>query len=161
MNLARFFLWTLSFLVFIAPVFAIKSLEDVKVGGTYHMILTTGDELEGIVESKDDTSLILESKGSPYTFTCNLIVEYKLLAPPPASPKEASPAIPGAVEYSYDELQKKQPLGANLEVRISSGPTFPGTLVSIDDEYLKLNINGSVIPLAKTVINKIATPSTT
>ncbi|HEX7511718.1 MAG TPA: SUMF1/EgtB/PvdO family nonheme iron enzyme, partial [Chitinivibrionales bacterium] len=39
--------------------------------------------------------------------------------------------------------------------------TFPGTLVSIDDEYLKLNINGSVIPLAKTVINKIATPSTT
>ena len=54
-------LWycALLFTAIASPIFAIKSLEDIAVGGTYHMILTTGDELEGVVESKNDSSLIL------------------------------------------------------------------------------------------------------
>ncbi len=151
--------WTLLIMALALPALAIKSLNDITVGATYHMILTTGDELEGIVESKNDTSLILECKGTPYTFVCNLIIEYKLLAPPPEA-KTGSPASSsgeGPMQFSYDELLKKQRIGDVLEVRIASGTTFQGGLISIDNEYLKLNVNGSTIPLAKTVIDRIAT----
>jgi len=138
------------------PAYSIKNLEDIKVGGTYHMILTTGDELEGVVETKTDSSLILESNGTPYTFVCNLIVEYKLLSAPPAAAPQASLAS-GSKEYTFDELRQQMPLGANLDVRITGGTTFQGTLISIDNEYVKLNVNGSVIPLAKSVVNRIMT----
>jgi hypothetical protein len=83
--------WTVLIMAFALPALAIKSLDDITVGATYHMILTTGDELEGIVESKNDTSLILECKGTPYTFVCNLIIEYKLLAPPREAKTAAAP----------------------------------------------------------------------
>jgi hypothetical protein len=157
-------LWycALLFTAIASPIFAIKSLEDIAVGGTYHMILTTGDELEGVVESKNDSSLILDSKGNPYTFVCNLIVEYKLIAPPPPS-SAGGPASSGPgdrpAQFTYEELQNKKPVGANLEVRIAGGTSFQGSLISIDDEYLKLDVNGSTIPLTKSVITSIATPA--
>jgi hypothetical protein len=91
-------------IAFASSAFAIPSLKDIVVGGTYHMILTTGDELEGVVESKNDSSLILDSKGSPYTFICNLIVEYKLIAPPPVSS-----VVPSATESTAIEPKNQVP----------------------------------------------------
>ena len=79
---------------FIAPACAGVSLDNIAVGATYRMTLTTGDVLEGVVDSKTDTSLILDCKGSAYTFTSMLIAESQLLAPPAVK----TSAQPGAAE---------------------------------------------------------------
>jgi hypothetical protein len=94
------------------------TLDDFAVGATYRMTLTTGDVLEGVVDSKNDTSLVLDCKGSAYTFAPALISEYQLLAPPPqktagqtgavvlekkaAAPAPVAPAV-------YDTLIVKNP----------------------------------------------------
>jgi hypothetical protein len=149
----KFSLWPVGLCAVIISfsAFAIKSLDDIAVGGVYHMILATGDEIEGIVESKSDTSLIVESKGTPYTFSNNLIIEYKLLEPPKDTSSKQDNGL-----FSYTELLEKQLVGADLEISITGGNKFRGTLVSIDNEYLKLNVNGSVIPMTKVVIERIA-----
>lgn len=76
-----------------ACAFPIKSLDELTVGATYRMNLTTGDLLEGIVDSKTDTSLILDCKGSAYTFTAELISDYTMLAPPPQKTTQPPPAV--------------------------------------------------------------------
>jgi hypothetical protein len=136
----------------------IKSLDDIQVGGTYHMVLSTGDELEGVVYSKDDTTLVLDCKGKPYTFRGSLVTEYKLLAPP-LSKKDDSPSSPGPELLTYERLQQDQPTGKDLEVSLKSGKTFRGSLVSIDSEFIKLNVDNSVIPIAQAVIDRIMTVS--
>ena len=77
---ARVFVWMVACSL---CAFSGVTLDDIAVGATYHMTLTTGDELEGVVDSKTDTSLILDCKGNAYTFTPALIADYKLLALPP------------------------------------------------------------------------------
>jgi hypothetical protein len=133
---------------------ALKSLDDILVGGTYRMVLSTGDDLEGIVYSKDDTSLVLDCKGKPYTFLSSLIMEYKLIAPP-LSKKNDSIAASAAEPLPYERLQQEQPLGKMLEVRMKSGKTFQGSLVGIDSEFIKLNVDNSIIPIAQTVVEQI------
>jgi Sulfatase-modifying factor enzyme 1 len=97
--------------------YPIKSLDEIAVGATYRMNLTTGDVLEGVVDSKNDTSLILDCKGSAYTFTAALIGDYQLLAPPAqktplpqpvVKPQEDTSAKAAAVEV-YDSLYVKNP----------------------------------------------------
>ncbi len=73
--------------------FAGVTLDDFTVGATYRMTLTTGDVLEGVVDSKNDTSLILDCKGSAYAFAPTLISEYQLLAPPPQKTAEQAGAV--------------------------------------------------------------------
>jgi hypothetical protein len=133
---------------------AIKSLEDILVGGSYRMVLSTGDDLEGIVYSKDDTSLVLDCKGRPYTFLGSLIMEYKLIAPPSIK-KFDSVSAPEAEILTYENLQQSQPLGKKLEVRMKGGKSFQGNLVSIDGDFIKLSIDNSVIPVAKPVVEQI------
>jgi|WetSurMetagenome_2_1015567.scaffolds.fasta_scaffold00335_3 hypothetical protein len=97
------------------PAAAGVSLDSITVGATYHMTLATGDELEGVIDSKTDTSLILDCKGSAYSFAANLISDCKLLAPPPQkeAPQQAAPekkpqASP-APATPYDTLIVKNP----------------------------------------------------
>ena len=134
--------------------YALDSLNDVAVGKTYHMVLTTGDELEGVVDSKTDTSLILDCKGTPYTFGKNLIIEYKLVS----TPSQNGPAngVSGQDLMTYEEVQKKQPVGQMLEVHIKNGTAFKGSLMAIDDDNIKLNSGSAIIPLAKSIIDNIA-----
>ena len=134
--------------------YAIKSLEDILVGGVYRMVLSTGDDLEGIVYSKTDTSLVLDCKGRPYTFLGSLISEYKLIAEPSLK-KNDSESKPVAEIFTYESLQLNQPLGMTLDVRMKSGQTFRGSLVSIDSEFIKLNVDKSTIPIAQTVVEQI------
>jgi hypothetical protein len=138
---------------FIAPAFAGVSLDDIAVGATYRMTLTTGDVLEGVVDSKTDSSLILDCKGSAYTFASTLIAESQLLAPP-AAKTAGQPGAAEPVAITYDQAKQKQP-GASLQVKIKSGAVFNGTLVSADNGNLKLNIDGSVIPIDQQVIDQI------
>jgi len=103
-------------IAFAGSAFPITSLDDIAVGATYRMNLTTGDVLEGIVDSKNDTSVVLDCKGSAYTFTASLISDFQLLAPPaqktPQQPAAAqkndtAAAVPSAVVY--DSVYVKNP----------------------------------------------------
>jgi len=134
--------------------YALDSLNDIAVGKTYHMVLTTGDELEGVVDSKTDTSIILDSKGTFSTFGKSLIVEYKLITNTPQN-GQANGAS-GQDLMTYDEVQKKQPVGQMLEVHIKNGTVFKGSLMAIDDDNIKLNSGSAIIPLAKSIIDNIA-----
>jgi hypothetical protein len=155
-NQMQYFLFSFLVLLLSTQSLAIKSLDSILVGGTYRMVLTTGDDLEGKVYSKNDSSLILDCKGTPYTFVSNLIVEYKLLAQP--APQSNSPLSNGnerTEQLSYETLQKNQPIGLLLEIRLKNGQIFKGNLISLDDEIIKLNIEESSIPIAKNVIDQI------
>jgi hypothetical protein len=102
-----------------ACAFPAVSLNDITVGATYRMNLTTGDVLEGIVDSKNDTSLILDCKGSAYTFAAALIADYSLLAPPPQKNPAQQPAAPpprkdtavaaAAAPEAFDTVYVKNP----------------------------------------------------
>jgi hypothetical protein len=152
----NFFLF--SFCLFFLPTnsFALKSLDSILVGATYRMVLTTGDDLEGTVYSKNDSSLILDCKGTPYTFMSTLIVESKLIAPP-APQSNSTPEIinPRQELLTFETLQKNQPIGLLLQILLKNGKTFKGSLISLDDEFIKLSIEDSSIPIAKNIIEQI------
>lgn len=145
----------LSALTFVFNVYALTSLNDIAVGKTYHMVLTTGDELEGVVDSKTDTSLVLDCKGTPYTFVQSLIVEYRLVSTN-TIPNSLAGNASGREFMTYDEVQKKQPFGQTLEVHIKNGTVFKGTLMAIDDDNIKLNSANTITPLAKSIVDQIA-----
>lgn len=135
-------------------------LRDIVVNGKYRMSLTTGDELIGFVESKDDSSVIFETvDGKPYQFSQKLIVRYDLLEVPK---KVASVAVTKAEAGGNSEGLTFEEVLANgagnkaLEVRISNGSVFRGNLISIDESGLKLNIEGSTVPFSKEVIARIS-----
>jgi hypothetical protein len=144
------------FLIFVGILscFALDSLNDIVVGKTYHMILTTGDELEGVIDSKTDSSLILESNGTPYTFIKTLIIEYKLVSNSTQKNNQPDTTI-GKNFISYEDVQKNSVIGRKLEVHIKDGSVFTGNLISIDDENIKLNINNSSVPVAQSIVDKI------
>ncbi|HEX3020265.1 MAG TPA: SUMF1/EgtB/PvdO family nonheme iron enzyme [Chitinispirillaceae bacterium] len=137
-----------------------QAFSEIQLKGKYRMSLMTGDELIGVVESKDDTSLVLETTdGKPYAFSHQLLSKFELLAPPPkksSSVSNKSPAITEVEEISYDELKNKTGYAGIIEVKISNGSLFKGKVVSIDESMLTLGIEGSNIPIAKGVISQIS-----
>jgi preprotein translocase subunit YajC len=137
-----------------------QAFNEIQVKGKYRMSLATGDILIGIVEAKDDTSLILETTdGKPYAFGHHLLKSYELLAPPPKKTQESfqkSSAASEARLISYDELMDKNGYEGMVGVRVSNGSIFKGKIVSVDESMLTINIEGSQIPIAKTVVSQIS-----
>jgi hypothetical protein len=147
-----------SVLAFATLSFPVTSLDDIAVGAKYRMTLSTGDVLEGTVDSKNDTSLILDCNGNAYTFTPALITEYQLLAPP--RPKQAvqqsqSQVASEGTAIPYAELKNRRGEELFLEVKITSGSLFKGKLLSIDETNLRLDVEGSPIPIAQNIIGTI------
>ncbi len=129
------------------------SFSSLLVGGKYRMVLTTGDELVGYVESKTDTSIIFETVDKkPYSFKKALVVTSELLAPPK---KEISKEK--AVTLTFEELQNVTLKGVNLEVKLKNGTFFRGSVNGVEPEMLKLNVDGSQIPISRAVIERITT----
>ncbi len=135
-----------------------KNASELVIGGAYRFSLTTGDVFTGSVESKTDTSIIIETTtGNPYTFRTALIRRCEVISLPA---KKESASDGGAKDpeiLSFDELRKRSPIGKRLEVRIKSGQTFEGALASVDEENVKLDVDGSAIPIHKDVIVRIRT----
>jgi hypothetical protein len=138
---------------------AVESLDDILVGGRYRMQLTTGDRLEGTVEFKDDTSLILETERGPFTFRGTLILEHELLEPPAptAIGQQESGGVSEAEILTYQQLLSRGPSAEEVEIRIKSGSVFVGKVAEINKENLTLDIDGSRIPIGQNVIAQIAT----
>lgn len=140
-----------------------QTFKDLVVKAKYRMSLTTGDEFIGFVESKDDTSVIFETiDGKPYIFAKKLIDRCDLLDLPKTIQKQTSvPVTKNSVitetsVVQFDSLLSGTPPNLLLEVKINSGATFKGRLETIDQNGLKLNIDGSSIPISKDVINTIS-----
>jgi hypothetical protein len=149
----------LLFCLGIGPAAAIESLDDIQVGGKYRMILTTGDRLVGTVEFKDDTSLIVETTEQPFSFRGTLILEYEMLEPPPPS-RSLSSAGGNAASgegtiVTYDELMRRGSASGRVQVRISNGSVFVGDPVSVDASTLRLDVEGSIIPIDRSVIRQV------
>ena len=139
-----------------------QTFNDIIVKGKYRMSLTTGDELIGFVESKDDTSLIFETTdGKPYVFSsklidrCDLIDLPKILQKKPVPKQTLIENSSESTPITYDDLLLKNELNILVEVKISNGSIFKGSLESINASTIKINIEGSVIPMSKEVITGI------
>jgi len=140
-----------------------QTFNDLIVKAKYRMSLTTGDEFIGFVESKDDTSVIFETvDGKPYIFAkklidrCDLLDLPKSLQKQPASPVTKNTIITESSEVQFESLLSGTETNHLLEVKINSGALFKGKLETIDQNGLKLNIDGSSIPISKEVIHTIA-----
>ncbi len=140
-----------------------QTFKDLIVKAKYRMSLTTGDEFIGFVESKDDTSVIFETiDGKPYIFANKLIDRSDLLELPKTLQKQTtSPAtkntiITEASVVQFEELLSGSETNMLLEVKINSGATFNGKLETINQDGLKINIDGSSIPISKEVIHTIS-----
>jgi hypothetical protein len=127
-------------------------MEDIAKGGTYRFTLTTGDEFKGVVET---------GQGRAYTFRKALTRSYEMISPPKKQNKLIEALRAGTVTQVYtltfDEVASDDYTGIVLDVKIKSGSTFRGALKSVDEEMLRLDVDGSLIPIAKGVITQIAT----
>lgn len=135
------------------------SSADIQKGGTYHLSLATGDEFEGTISEKTDSSVVIETTGGQaFTFAANLILDYKLLVAPKAQPAQSASVVASGSDnttITFEALRQKRPTGQKLIVTMNTGASFNGVLQSIDDAALKLNIDGSAIPIAKEIIKQI------
>jgi hypothetical protein len=143
-----------------------KSMDDVVKGGTYHFVLTTGDDFTGVVDSNDDTSMIVETReGKGYTFKNSLVKDHQLVSLPAQQVKKQSATVMADITQpeivTFDALKQRGLSGVMLEVKIKSGQTFRGVLTGMDDEMLRLTIEGSQVPIARNVADQITiVPST-
>ena len=131
---------------------------EIVLHGKYHMYLSTGDDLVGRVESKDEESLILETgDGKAYTFRPSIILRYEYLEPPKlaAVPSGAAAAARDSLPFSFDELRGRTVGTRPIEVRINNGMVFRGTLKQIDEKQMQLRVGGSVIPITRDVVTNI------
>ncbi|MBN1130767.1 MAG: SUMF1/EgtB/PvdO family nonheme iron enzyme [Chitinispirillaceae bacterium] len=140
-----------------ATLVAKNSYDDIVAGGKYRVILTTGDDLTGTVESRDDSSMVLEtSGGKPYAFKFRLMQSYQVIELPAPKPDTVKTAvIEGAKIITYDQLKKRAAGKPELEVKIASGRVFKGKLRTIDEEGISMDIEGSTVPIAKNIIKQI------
>ncbi len=141
------------------PLASGTDLDDVVLKGRYRMVLATGDEMVGTVEGLDDTSVVFETTdGRGYKFNKGLVVEHELIALPEKmqAPAETDGRYAESRIYTFSQIRRNPPAGGKLSVRVLSGKEFIGNLASIDDQYLRLSIDGSEVPFGKDAIAQIA-----
>lgn len=139
------------------------SFNAITVGNVYRMELLNGDTFEGIIKEINDSVATIESKGTPYMRKLSLIHKYKLIS---SNKKEsittqATSNKPDILTFSV-LIDSAKTLN-KIRIFIASGKTFEGFINSIDEETVKLDIKGSIIPISKNVITQISTvdPKTT
>jgi hypothetical protein len=131
-----------------------SDLSTIQLGGVYRIVLRTADEFEGTIEANDGVSLIIETRDrGAFSLRGELVESFELIAPPKSPAPGQSKAV--VSEYSFDELLRLRPSGVVLVVHLSSSMTFTGMLASIDASGLKLNVDGSIIPISKEVVVRI------
>ncbi len=129
--------------------------KDILIGGKYRMFLSTGDTLDGKVEAKNDTSLIIEtSEGKAFSFRASIILRYEFLEPPKISAvrKKEAVQIPDSLPFTFEEMLSRNVEGKEVEVHINRGMVFRGIAARIDSESISLQVGSSLIPITKDVV---------
>jgi len=140
-----------------------KSFADINAGATYKLHLVTGDDLTGVVTSKNDTSLTLKTAaGSPYSIGAVLVDKYEALAAPQQAASGAVQADQGAPtaptqnrELTFEDLAQGGLSGKTMEIQIRNGSVFRGVFTGVNGDQARISIEGAEIPLSRLVITKI------
>jgi small nuclear ribonucleoprotein (snRNP)-like protein len=129
---------------------------DYTNGLRYQIELTTGDKMTGIVEAVDDNSVTIKiDAGGRYNYPKSFIRNRVLLSQPGQyTPQPASPA--STAFLPYEKLLDLSYSGKMMEVVISSGAVFTGTLGVVDASILRLNVNGTEMSLSRSLIIRIS-----
>lgn len=137
---------------------------DYSPGLRYQIELTTGDRVIGVVETVDDNSVTVKiDDGGRYNYQKSFIRNRILLSsvnpdylqqpaatPAAASPQASSSAVP------YEKLLDFSYSGKMMQVVLSSGAVFTGTLGVVDANILHLNVDGAEMPVYRSVILRIS-----
>jgi hypothetical protein len=134
---------------------------DYTPGLRYQIELTTGDRVTGIVETVDDSSVTVKiDDGGRYNYQKSFIRNRIPLSSmnqyspqPPAAPAAAPVS---SMSVPYEKLLDFSYSGKMMEVVISNGSVFTGTLGVVDANVLHLNVNGSEMPFSRSVIIRIS-----
>jgi small nuclear ribonucleoprotein (snRNP)-like protein len=133
---------------------------DYTPGLRYQIELTTGDKVLGIVESVDENSVTVKiDDGGRYNYQKSFIRNRILLSNMnqySAQPSAASRAPVSSLWVPYEKLLDLSYSGKMMEVVISNGSVFSGTLGVVDANVLHLNVNGSEMPFSRSVIIRIS-----
>lgn len=145
-----------------APSRPTQNTEEYPMGAKYRFWLRTGDEFIGTVEYKDDTTMIAETdEGTAYRFRYGLVERSELVSMPSKDTEQGTGGGPAEAQVlTFEELRRRGLEGSTLEVKIKSGRTFKGVLVATSEDMARLDVDGSTIPIAKSVISRIATVPT-
>ncbi|MBD3319700.1 MAG: SUMF1/EgtB/PvdO family nonheme iron enzyme [Chitinivibrionales bacterium] len=136
--------------------------EDIVEKGKYRLVLSTGDEFVGTVEQVDDTAIVIETiNGEPYKFRKLLVVEYELLKLPEKTGTRGDDLPEEGINESeiltFEQLSRRSAEGLAIEVGLKNGSAFTGFLASINSGQLKLDVDGSMIPISKDAVSQIST----
>jgi hypothetical protein len=136
---------------------------DYTPGLRYQIELTTGDRVTGVVETVDDNSVTVKvDDGGRYNYQKSFIRNRILLSSvnpdyvqqPAAAPAAAAPVSSFAVPY--EKLLDFSYSGKMMQVVLSSGAVFTGTLGVVDANVLHLNVDGAEMPIYRSVILRIS-----
>jgi hypothetical protein len=120
------------------------------------MVLTTGDVLEGIVEEKKDSMIIIESKGKPYKFVKYIIKNFSVISPPKKKNSSTTGISIDSELISFEELLHRSDAPKHINIKIKNGAVFQGLVSEIDSIKVKLDIQGSIVPISKSIIAQIS-----
>jgi hypothetical protein len=133
---------------------------DYLVGGRYQINLTTGYKVTGIIEYVNDSSFTIRSdEGERGVYNKSFVSSRAMISLPPAVQSSATaPAQPAAAAGSipYESLLDFSYSGKMMEVVIKNGSVFRGTLGVVDAALLHINVDGTEIPLSRSVIIRIS-----
>jgi hypothetical protein len=151
-----------------APVLPSNVGADIVLGGKYRVMLNTGDDLTGTVESKTDTTMVLETvDGRPYSFRYTLMSSYvalelpKPVAPPPPveTPAPAPAAVPAVPPQSARPLDTVWIRNSETDNYGRAKPDirYVGTVVKESDKEIEMNASpGNVsVKFSRSVISRI------
>jgi hypothetical protein len=133
---------------------------DYTPGLRYQIELTTGDKVTGVIETVDDNSVTVKiDDGGRYNYQKSFIRNYVLLSTATQYSPQPAPAPQSSASSSwvpYEKLLDLSYSGKLMEVAISNGSVFTGTLGVVDANILHLNVNGSEMPFSRSVIIRIS-----
>jgi len=123
---------------------------EIEVGAICRLTSLDGTVFEGILDEKDDTSLIIQCMGTPYKLSFSLIETYTLLIPPRDKSDTAT-----AEWITFEELLHRAGAVGKIQILISNGTVFKGIVTDIDSENVKIDVGGSQIPISRDLISHI------
>jgi hypothetical protein len=88
-------------------------------------------------------------------FKFSLIKSYQTISLPDTRPSSSGGGSAAMEPVSYNDLRNRASSSSAIEIRMANGSSFRGKLLSITDDHLKMDVNGSAISFASDVISQI------
>ncbi|MFW5960435.1 MAG: formylglycine-generating enzyme family protein, partial [Chitinivibrionales bacterium] len=137
-------------------IYSLENIDPILKEGMYRIEVSSGEEFTGRIKRKTDTSLVIESRGEQYKYHKRVVMDYKMLAPPPRL--EYKEGERGIREFEFDSLVNN-PYEDELVVTLMTGTKFKGEIVNMTPDVMKMRIQGESVVLSKDIIGTIKEPA--